>query len=218
LNAIFLRFSFDEVDPNNWHFYSFFWECLFHYAICSETLERNDSVAFCAVSAFLRISSAHFSAPLPRDVAAEVIEQLKERGNLRAGCPLSVVDFDQHGEDAGIVFLSADTQRGLEDSATSLTALDFKSAFIRPGGAIMRASAIFRPFTYVSSKRPPTAAQLSAGMVWNHIQSIIFADSVGPPISTVITVLDKSSASFARTPSDSFSRVNTSTNGKFPPL
>src|SRR4029077_4645974 len=61
-------------------------------------------------------------------------------------------------------------------------------------------------------KRPPTA-QLSAGMVWNHIQSIIFADSVGPPTSTVMIVLDNSSASFARTSSDSFSLVNTSTNG-----
>src|SRR5271156_2532035 len=26
LSAIFLRFSFDEVDPNNWHFSSSFWE------------------------------------------------------------------------------------------------------------------------------------------------------------------------------------------------
>jgi len=62
---------------------------------------------------------------------------------------------------------------------------------------MMRASAIFRPFTYVSSNRLPTA-QLSAGMVWNHIQSISFADSVGPPISTVIMELDNSSASFVR--------------------
>src|SRR4029077_1586944 len=89
---------------------------------------------------------------------------------------------------------------------------DFNSVFIKPCGAMMRASANFRPFAYLLSKRPPTA-QLSAGMVWNHIQSTIFADSVGLPISMAIMVLPNSSASFARTSSDSFSLVNTSTNG-----
>jgi hypothetical protein len=71
--------------------------------------------SFCVVSALLRISSTHFSAPLLRDVTAEVIEQVKERGNLRAGCPLSIVDFGAHCEDPGIVFLPANTQRGLQD-------------------------------------------------------------------------------------------------------
>jgi len=36
------------------------------------------TISFCVVSALLRISSTHFSAPLLRDVTAEVIEQLKE--------------------------------------------------------------------------------------------------------------------------------------------
>jgi hypothetical protein len=42
------------------------------------------AISFCLVSALLRISSAHFNAPLLRDVSAEVIEELKKRGNLRA--------------------------------------------------------------------------------------------------------------------------------------
>src|ERR1700722_16331352 len=68
------------------------------------------------VSALLGIASTHFSAPLLRNVAAEVVHQLRERGNLLAGRPLSVVDFYAHCEDPGIVFLSANTQRGLQDT------------------------------------------------------------------------------------------------------
>lgn len=48
--------------------------------------------------------------------------------------------------------------------------------------------------------------------MWNRIQSIIFADSIGPPTSTVIVVLDDSSPSLARTSSDSFSLVNAGRN------
>lgn len=70
----------------------------------------------CVHSAFLRISSTHFSASLLGDIPAEVIEQLKECRGLRAGRPLSVVDFYAHGEDPGIVILPANTQRGLEDA------------------------------------------------------------------------------------------------------
>ena len=74
------------------------------------------SISFSVVSALLRIPSTHFSAPLLRDVTAELIEQLKERRNLRAGCPLSIVDFDAHCEDPDIVFLPANTERGLQDT------------------------------------------------------------------------------------------------------
>jgi hypothetical protein len=96
---------------------------------------------FQVVSAPLRISSTHFSAPLLRDVTTEVINQLKKRENLPAICPLSIVDFDAHCEVRGLV---------------------------------------------------------------------------GPPSSTIIMVLDNSSASFVRISSDSFSLVNTSTNGIIP--
>jgi hypothetical protein len=44
---------------------------------------------------------------LLRDVAAEVIEELKERGNLRADCPLYIVDFEAHCEDPGSSDLAA---------------------------------------------------------------------------------------------------------------
>src|SRR4029077_18936608 len=87
---------------------------LARWASPNEKLNR--AISFCVVSALLRISSTHFSAPLLRDVTAEVIEQLKERGNLRADCPLSIVDFDAHCPDPGIVFLAANTQRGLQDT------------------------------------------------------------------------------------------------------
>jgi hypothetical protein len=50
----------------------------------NEKLSR--AISFCVVSALLRISSTHFSAPLLRYVTPEDIEQLKERGNLRADC------------------------------------------------------------------------------------------------------------------------------------
>src|SRR5580658_4448667 len=77
---------------------------------------RSRAVSSCIVSALLRIPSTHFSAPLLRDVAAEVIDQLKERKNLLAICPLPIVDLDAHCEDPGIVFLSTNTQRGLQDT------------------------------------------------------------------------------------------------------
>jgi hypothetical protein len=64
----------------------------------------------------LRISSTHFSAPLLRDVGAEDIEQLEERGDCRADSELSIVDFDEIHDDPGIGFLSADTQRALQDT------------------------------------------------------------------------------------------------------
>src|SRR5215469_16988283 len=56
----------------------------------------------------------HFSAPLFGNVAAEGIDLVKERGDCRADSPLSIVDFDDIYEDPGIVFLPADTQRGLQ--------------------------------------------------------------------------------------------------------
>ena len=73
-------------------------------------------ISFCVASAVLRISSTHFGAPLLRDVTAEIVEQLKKCGNLRADSPLPIVDFDADCEDPGIVFLSANTQRGLQDT------------------------------------------------------------------------------------------------------
>jgi hypothetical protein len=69
-------------------------------------------VSFCVVLALLRISSAHFSAPLLRDVGTENIEQLEERWYCRPDSELSIVDFDEIYDEPGIVFLPADTQRG----------------------------------------------------------------------------------------------------------
>jgi hypothetical protein len=40
-----------------------------------------------------------------------LFKQLKERGNLRADCPLCIVDFNAHCEDPGIVILRANSQR-----------------------------------------------------------------------------------------------------------
>src|SRR5215469_14798338 len=80
-------------------------------------MRHSSQIAYAKLSfrvVLARISSTHFGAPLLRDVAAELIEQSKERGNLRADCPLSIVDLDAHSEDPGIVFLSADTQRDLQ--------------------------------------------------------------------------------------------------------
>src|SRR5215475_8039231 len=66
--------------------------------------------------ALLRIPGAHFIASALRDIASEDIEQLEERGDCRADCQLSVVDFDAYCEDPGIILIFADAQRGLHDA------------------------------------------------------------------------------------------------------
>jgi hypothetical protein len=80
----------------------------------NEQLSR--SISFGVVSALLRILSTHFSESLLRDVTGEIVEQLKKCGSLRADSSLPIVDFDAHCEDPGIVFLLANTQRGLQDT------------------------------------------------------------------------------------------------------
>jgi hypothetical protein len=124
----------------------------------NERLSR--ATSFCLVSALLRISSTHFSAPLLRDVTAEVIEQLKERGNLRAHCPSSI---STHIVKIPVSSSPSPTpSAAFRTRATSLTALDFNSVFIRPCGAMMRASAISAPLRmYRQSGRQPPNCRLA---------------------------------------------------------